>query len=100
MPWWKRIAAEAKGIWRKASIWLKLALLWLVVMHSLQFAVKEMHANSPGPYNAPHKVKVRKNMVLVRSLGVTALFSMSMLTLADRRPKHKTKVRGRSSGRE
>jgi hypothetical protein len=59
--------------WRSLNLWFRLALLWAIVWGIVLWTVIDRHAAAPGPYNAPHKVAVRKKMLVVQDIGFLLL---------------------------
>lgn len=70
MTWLRKVAGAARGLWREANVWLKVCLLWIVIWGGIQWIVMDIHAYSPGPYNAPEKVAMRKRLIIARGVGL------------------------------
>jgi hypothetical protein len=83
---------EVGRLWRGLNIWAKAFAVWTVLGHSFYWDVMNQHANSPGPYRAPHKVAVRKTIVAVRGLGSVVLFGMALF-VGTRKEQHETEAK-------
>jgi hypothetical protein len=87
----RKIVGEAGRLWRGLNIWAKAFVVWTILGRSLYWDVMDQHANSPGPYRAPHKVAVRKTIVAVRGLGSVVLFGLALF-VGTRNEQHETKA--------
>ena len=88
----RKIVGEAGRLWHGLNIWVKAFVVWTVLSNSLFWNVMDRHAQSPGPYNAPHKVAVRKTIVAVRGLVSVVLFGMALF-VGTRKEQHETQAK-------